>query len=300
MSDVLADATVLVVDDAPDALRLLTDALEAAGMRVMVALDGASALRSATRSAPDIVLLDAIMPGLDGFSTCRRLKALTGFDAVPVLFMTGLSEPTDAIRGFEAGSADYVVKPIVIEALLARMRVHLRNARQLRDARQALDATDQFLVAASGTGEIRWFTPQAYRLLEAHLLEDNRALKLPATLASWLRSRVEARQGVDHRCLGESGLRIDFVRASAPDEILFRLSLRSAEGEATVLHERFGLTVREAQVAGWLAKGKSNRDIAEILSLSPRTIDKHLELLFAKLNVENRTAAAALIIEALP
>lgn len=300
MSDVLADATVLVVDDAPDALRLLTDALEAAGMRVMVALDGAAALRSATRAAPDIVLLDAIMPGPDGFSTCRRLKALTGFDAVPVLFMTGLSEPADAIRGFEAGGADYVTKPVVIDALLARMRVHLRNARQLRAARQALDATDRFLVAASETGEIRWFTPQAYRLLEVHLLEDSTALRLPATLVGWLRSRVGARQGVDHRDLGESGLRIDFVRASAPDEILFRLSLRSAADEATVLHERFGLTVREAQVAGWLAKGKSNRDIADILALSPRTIDKHLELLFAKLNVENRTAAAALIIEALP
>ena len=302
MNGELEDATVLVVDDAPDTLRLLTDALEAAGMRVMVALDGAAALRSATRAIPDIVLLDAVMPGLDGFSTCRRLKALVGFDAVPVLFMTGLSEAIDGIRGFEAGGADYVTKPIVIDAMLARMRAHLRNARQLLAARRALDATDQFLVSASGTGEIRWFTPQGYRLLETHFLDaDGSALMLPLDLAGWLRSRVGARQGVDYRDIGdgEGGLRITFVRATAEDEFLFKLSRRSDKNDAAVLRERFGLTTREAEVAAWLAKGKSNRDIADILSLSPRTIDKHLEIVFAKLNVENRTAAAALILEAM-
>lgn len=302
MSCELDDATVLVVDDAPDTLRLLTDALESAGTRVMVALDGAAALRSATRVAPDIVLLDAIMPGLDGFSTCRRLKALTGFDAIPVLFMTGLSEAADAIRGFEAGGADYVTKPVDIEALLARMRVHLRNARQLRAARHALDATDQFLVSTSDTGEIRWFTPQAYRLLEGYLLDEGgTVLMLPNEIVGWLRSRVGARQGVDYRDLGgsEGGLRIAFVRATAPDELLFKLTRRSEKDDASALRERFGLTVRETEVAAWLAKGKSNRDIADILSLSPRTIDKHLELVFAKLNVENRTAAAALILESM-
>lgn len=302
MSGELENATVLVVDDAPDTLRLLTDALEAAGMRVMVALDGEAALRSASRAAPDIVLLDAVMPGIDGFSTCRRLKALTGFDAVPVLFMTGLSEAADAIRGFEAGGADYVTKPIGIEAMLARMRVHLRNARQLRAARHALDATDQYLVSASERGEIRWFTPQAFRLLETHLLDEGSgALMLPADLAGWLRSRVGARQGVDYRDLGagEGGLRFTFVRATGQAELLFKLSRRSDKDDAALLRERFGLTTREAEVAAWLAKGKSNRDIADILSLSPRTIDKHLEIVFAKLNVENRTAAAALILEAI-
>ena len=302
MIDDLDGSTVLVVDDAPDTLRLLTDALEGAGMRVMVALDGAAALRSSTRVAPDIVLLDAIMPELDGFATCRRLKALTGFDAVPVIFMTGLSEPADAIRGFEAGGADYVTKPIMIGAMLARMRVHLRNARQLRAARQALDATDQFLVAASEAGEVRWFTPQAYRLLETHLVDANGGvLTLPPDLVGWLRRRVDARQGVDYRDLGEDegGIRIAFVRLTESGELLFRLSRRSDSDDASVLRDRFRLTAREAEVAAWLAIGKSNRDIADILSLSPRTIDKHLELVFAKLNVENRTAAAALILEAL-
>lgn len=302
MTSELQDATVLVVDDAPDTIRLLTDTLEHAGMRVMVALDGEAALRSASRLAPDIVLLDAIMPNLDGFSTCRRLKALTGFDAVPIIFMTGLSEPTDAIRGFEAGGADYVTKPIVIDAMLARMRVHLRNARQLRAARRALDAADQFLVSADASGAVRWFTPQAYRLLEAHLRDGgDGVLMLPPDLVDWLNDRAASDSGTDQRGIDETdeSLRITFVRASAPLERLFKLARRSNQADTAMLRERFALTPREIEVATWLAKGKSNRDIAEILALSPRTIDKHLEVIFAKLNVENRTSAAALVIDAL-
>ena len=302
MSNEQRPATVLVVDDAPDTVRLLTDALDAAGMQVMVALDGEAALRSASRLAPDIVLLDAVMPELDGFETCRRLKAMSGFDLVPVIFMTGLKDEADAVRGFEAGGADYVTKPIVLDAMLARMRVHLVNAQKLRTARQALDAADQFLVAASGGGEVRWFTPQAYRLLETRFLDKaSGALALPDDLMTWLGSRIGAREGSDFRDVdtddGALSLRVTFVRLSAEGDILFRLSSRSARDEIAVLRARFPLTKREAEVIAWLAKGKSNRDIADILALSPRTVDKHLEIIFAKLNVENRTSAAALIFE---
>lgn len=82
----------LVVDDSPETLRLLTDALDSAGMTVMVALDGASAMRIVDQITPDIVLLDAVMPGMDGFETCRRLKRDAGLDGVPIIFMTGLAE----------------------------------------------------------------------------------------------------------------------------------------------------------------------------------------------------------------
>ena len=88
----------------------------------------------ATQLRPDIILMDAVMPAMDGFETCRRLKLLSGFDSVPVIFMTGLSEPEDSVRGFEAGGVDYVTKPIVIDDMLARMRVHLANARKIKSA----------------------------------------------------------------------------------------------------------------------------------------------------------------------
>src|SRR6266496_3042259 len=125
----------LVVDDSPETLRLLTDALDGAGMTVMVALDGAAAMRIVDQITPDIVLLDAVMPGIDGFETCRRLKRDAGLANVPVIFMTGLTETEHIVRGLEAGGVDYVTKPIAIEEMLARIRVHLANARLTLSAR---------------------------------------------------------------------------------------------------------------------------------------------------------------------
>ena len=293
--------TVLVVDDSPETVRLLTDVLDAAGFTVMVALDGASALKIAGRLKPDIVLMDAVMPGMDGFETCRQLKALSGFDNVPVIFMTGLAD--ESPRGFEAGGADYVTKPVVIEAMLARIGVHLANARKIQSARAALDATDQYLVAVNETGEILWFTPQAYRLLEQTFGEDrDSVLTLPKPLLAWIKARLatsQRRGGPDDAIIyGPTGARsqIRLVGAGGDGEILIRIAVVSSVNRADIIKAKFNLTQREAEVADWIAQGKSNRDVAAILSLSPRTIDKHLEVIFAKLNVENRTAAAALII----
>src|SRR6185437_6465495 len=159
----------LVVDDSPETLRLLTDALDVAGMTVMVALDGASAMRIVDQITPDIVLLDAIMPGMDGFETCRRLKRDAGLDNVPIIFMTGLAETEHIVRGLEAGGVDYVTKPIAIEEMLARIRVHLANARLTQSAHAALDVSGRFLLAVNRQGRIMWSTPQAQKLLADHL-----------------------------------------------------------------------------------------------------------------------------------
>src|SRR5882724_5523311 len=125
---------VLVVDDSPNTLRMLTDAIEGAGMTVLVALDGEQALSLIERITPDVILMDAVMPGLDGFEICRRLKRHSALSHVPIIFMTGLSETEDIIKGLDAGGVDYVTKPIVPDELLARIRVHLANARLARSA----------------------------------------------------------------------------------------------------------------------------------------------------------------------
>ena len=143
----------LVVDDSPETLRLLTDALDGAGMTVMVALDGASAMRIVDQITPDIILLDAVMPGMDGFETCRRLKREAGLSNVPVIFMTGLAETEHIVRGLEAGGVDYVTKPIAIEEMLARIRVHLANARLTQSARAALDVSGRYLLAVNRRGK---------------------------------------------------------------------------------------------------------------------------------------------------
>jgi DNA-binding NarL/FixJ family response regulator len=292
---------VLVVDDSPETVRLLTDVLDAANFTVTVALDGTSALKVASRLKPDIVLMDAVMPGMDGFETCRQMKALPGFDNVPVIFMTGLSE--DSVRGFQAGGADYVTKPIVVDSMLARIGVHLANARKIQSARLALDATDQYLLAATDAGEIRWFTPRAYRLIEQSFgSEPDGEPKLPEALVAWLKLRPAQAQrgtpGEDYVHTGRGGLQahISFINIAENGEILLRISDAAPTSRGQAVKARFNLTQREAEVAGWMAQGKSNRDIAAILTLSPRTVDKHVEVIFTKLNVENRTAAAALIL----
>jgi DNA-binding response OmpR family regulator len=142
---------VLVVDDSPETLSLLTDAIEQAGMTVLVAREGEQALSIVEKVLPDIILMDALMPGTDGFETCRRLKRNKTLAYVPIIFMTGLSETHDIIRGLEAGGVDYVTKPIVPDELLARIRVHLANARLAHSARAALDASGRYLLSMNAT-----------------------------------------------------------------------------------------------------------------------------------------------------
>src|SRR5271155_3099548 len=183
----------LVVDDSPETLRLLTDALDGAGMTVMVAMDGAAALRIVEQITPDIVLLDAIMPGMDGFETCRRLKRDAGLSNVPVIFMTGLAETEHIVGGLEAGGVDYVTKPIVIEEMLARIRVHLANARMTQSARAALDVSGRYLLAVNGQGKIVWATPQAQKLLSDNLSAGtDDELELPPAMLQWLEQAQKA------------------------------------------------------------------------------------------------------------
>jgi DNA-binding NarL/FixJ family response regulator len=287
----------LVVDDSPETLRLLTDALDGAGMTVMVALDGAAAMRIVDQITPDIVLLDAVMPGMDGFETCRRLKRDAGLSNVPVIFMTGLAETEHIVRGLEAGGVDYVTKPIVIEEMLARIRVHLANARMTQSARAALDVSGRFLLAVNRDGKLIWATPQAQKLLSDSLGAVGKdELTLPAALRQWL-EHVQGIKGGSKSTASfpdHPELRLHYMGNDGPDEYLLRLAKDTGGELPAEFSSELGLTTREGEVLSWLSKGKTNRDIAQILGLSPRTIDKHLEQIYAKLGVENRTAAAAI------
>jgi DNA-binding NarL/FixJ family response regulator len=292
----------LVVDDSPETLRLLTDALDAAGMTVMVALDGASAMRIVDQITPDIVLLDAIMPGMDGFETCRRLKRDAGLDNVPIIFMTGLAETEHIVHGLEAGGVDYVTKPIVVEEMLARIRVHLANARMTQSARAALDVSGRYLFAVNGKGRLMWATPQAQRLLSDTLAASgDEDFALPESMTQWLEQAQKGKAGSKTAAMasfpGNEQLRLQFMGKLGPNEFLLRLAKDTSGDMPAEFSSELGLTTREGEVLSWLSKGKTNRDIAQILGLSPRTVDKHLEQVYSKLGVENRTAAAAIAVK---
>lgn len=196
---------ILLIDDVPDTVRMIAEALDEAGYTVLVATDGATALKRLERITPDAVLLDACMPGMDGFETCRRLKQTPGMRTVPVIFMTGLAETERLVEGLSAGGIDYLVKPVVPDELVARLRAHLRVAREMNAAARAREDGAE----------------------PSHPLLPN------------------------------------------------------------------PLTQREMDVLEWVARGKTNRDVAEILGMSHRTVNKHLEHIYEKLGVETRTAAVA-------
>jgi len=296
---------VLVVDDSPDTLRMLTDAIEEAGMTVLVAREGEHALSIVGKVTPDVILMDAVMPGTDGFETCRRLKQNRALAHVPVIFMTGLTDSVHIIEGLEAGGVDYVTKPIVPGELLARIRVHLANARMAQSARTALDAFGRFLLAVDGTGKVMWCTPQAARLLGTALTGfDTEGYVVPSDVRAWLDQSASAPASspptpIELAAGSASKLRLLYVGQVGTEERLLRVIEGEAVSDQAVLKSRLLVTDREAEVLLWIARGKSNRDIAEILSLSPRTVNKHLEQIFTKLGVENRTSAAALAVRTL-
>jgi DNA-binding response OmpR family regulator/DNA-binding CsgD family transcriptional regulator len=292
----------LVVDDSPETLRLLTDALDGAGMTVMVALDGAAAMRIVDQITPDIVLLDAVMPGMDGFETCRRLKRDAGLDHVPIIFMTGLAETEHIVAGLEAGGVDYVTKPIAVQEMLARIRVHLANARLTQSARAALDVSGRYLLAVNSLGKIMWATPQAQKLLSDTLSADSDDVVLPDPIPQWLDQTRKGKAGSKTAIMatlpGNEQLRLQYMGRLGANEFLLRLAKDSGTETPAEFSSELGLTTREGEVLSWLSKGKTNRDIAQILGLSPRTVDKHLEQIYSKLGVENRTAAAAIAVNA--
>jgi DNA-binding response OmpR family regulator len=300
----LTRETVLVVDDSPDTLGMLTESLENMGLTVLVALDGESSLALLERITPDVILMDAVMPGMDGFDTTRRIKSQRDLQHIPVIFMTGLSETQHIVEGFKAGGVDYLTKPIVPEEVIVRMRVHLANARQTHSAHEALDDARRFLLSVTRDGRILWGTPQAAQLVASGpiaLSPDGTSLATPVRI--WL-DRCIAGTGQRSREwtveLGDDAkLVLTYCGEVGTDEFLLRLVEHNLARDRSRLSERFGLTAREAEVLLWIAGGKSNREIALILDLSPRTVNKHLEPVFEKLGVENRTAAAALAIRTL-
>ncbi len=291
--------TVLVVDDTPANLGVVLEALGAAGFRVLMAESGARALELLGRQEVDLVLLDVIMRGLDGFRTLDELRRLPRCADVPVLFMTAVDEPSEKVRALEAGAVDYISKPVHPPEVLARVRTHL----ELRAARRELEAKnarleaeialrsdaeaqlaqslDRALLVADGDGRAVFQTLRATHLLHKHL-PGHQPGRLPPELRAADRLTSAAGTLQVRRFLGPGAEPLTVLQ-------LTEESAPPGPRELTAL----GLTPRQAEVLYWIAQGKTNGEIAVILGTSPRTVDKHVEQLLERLGVENRLAAAA-------
>ncbi len=290
MTSTASVASVLVVDDTPANLALLFETLTQAGHRLLVAESGADALAVLSHSPVDLILLDVVMPGIDGFETCARIKANPAWADLPVLFMTSIDTPADKVRAFGAGAEDYIVKPVYPPEVLARVAAHLRLRALARElaARNAdlesevelrLDAEaqlarslDRAVLVLGRDGTLLFGTQLAHDLLA----------KFSATPVALLHT--------DRFAFADGALLVRrFTEPGRNDLVMMVLEEEhTPPGPAALL--ALGLTPRQAEVAYWVAQGKTNPEIAVILGASSRTIDKHMERILARLGVENRAS----------
>lgn len=287
-----SNGCILIVDDTPANIGVLIDALIGAGYQVLVAESGASALTQVQHVTPDLILLDVIMPGIDGYETCTRLKAIPSCARVPVIFMTALDEPDQKLRAFETGAVDYITKPVYVPEVLARAAAHLKIRQlqhQLEDElamrinaenllRQSLNLG---ILLADQQGRVVFSTRLADALLHKYFADFD-GTTLPADFNA-----------------GRAGLTVrPFGHDDQKDLMMFTLAESAEElGPGALL--AMGITAREAEVLYWIAQGKSNPDIATIISTSVRTVHKHVENIFRKLGLETRNAAALAALEVL-
>lgn len=300
---------ILIVDDLPGNLGGLLDFLHDAGYEVRVAASGEIALERLERTRPDIILLDVNMPGIDGYETCRRLKADPRWRETPVLFLTALSDLVDKVRGFEVGAVDFISKPLQAEEVLARVRAHL----QIRALQQTLEDQNELLRAAialraeaeaqlqeslqsavltvSGHDAIGFCTRLARRLLSKYFPDHDEPRRLPAALSAWARDGAGSEPWQWER--GDARLEARLFAERQPGRswlLTLEETLLIADSPASLL--RLGLTAREAEVLYWIAHGKSNPEIAIILAAALNTIKRHVQSILMKLGVESRLAAA--------
>ncbi len=202
--------TILIVDDTPANLAVLADHLEERGFQVVVAQDGEEGLERAQLVRPDLILLDVMMPGIDGFETCRRLKLAAGSKDIPVIFMTALAETSDKVKGFEVGGVDYVTKPFRIEEVLVRIKTHLAlRAMQQQLAAQNLQLQQEATVRLRAQQDIQYLMQEQQTILDnagvgIAFLKERHIVRCNQEFAAMFGYRVDALLGTSTRALHAS------------------------------------------------------------------------------------------------
>lgn len=308
---------IWVVGSDPALNARLAAVLDESGYTVDLYESGVQALAKVALGAPDMVLLDVHPGDSGGFELARRLQASTNMAQLPVIFLVELSQNDHWVQALDAGGVDCVTKPIRSQEVLARMALHLAGARERRQTRNALDAFGYAtMTVRPQDGKLMWQTPLARDLLgrycpdhppyasrtapqvQAWLQECLHSLRSasaprPLTLHQGSGSRLTLRlhqQTGDNEFGSASGAAV--LQDWDSDDWLIVMREVSDQAVMEAMRQAFGLTAREAEVLYWVVKGKTNKDVGDILGSSPMTVKKHLERVFVKLGVETRTAAA--------
>jgi CheY-like chemotaxis protein/DNA-binding CsgD family transcriptional regulator len=314
--------TVMVIDDVPANVDVVLGFLYESGYRVLVADSGYRGIEQLELELPDLILLDLMMPGMDGIETCVRIRSRPEWQHIPIIMMTAADELSKKLGAFEAGAVDFLTKPIQPEEVLARVQTHL-HIRELQarlesmnrsltqknqelaeeielrlDAEKQLEASlEQALLISNKQGDILFATRQAQLLLDTFFSSAPKH-RVPQELQAWLAGpETHKPLKVTNKKRGE--IEVDhFALSTSGNLSLMRIEHRNGDkGPQALL--ALGLTAREAEVLYWITEGKTNPEIAIILDSSVNTVKKHANNLFAKLGVETRTGAARAALQVL-
>ena len=287
--------------------------LERAGYNVESIRSGVQALAQAGNQAPDLLLLDGQLEDVDSLAMVKHWQALAVATHCPIIFLADSAQPQQLVQALQAGCADVVHKPVRPHELLARSAMHLAGARERRQTRNALDAFGYAtMTVRPRDGKLMWQTALSRELLARYCpLHPPYASRTAPQVQEWLQACMRAlERGEVPRNLTlhqEQGARLvlrlhqqtgDQASANAQadwldaDDWLIVMREMSDHAVMQAMSAAFTLTAREAEVLYWVVKGKTNKDIGDILGSSPMTVKKHLERVFVKLGVETRTAAA--------
>lgn len=282
---------ILAVDDSPETLGMLNRALTQAGFSVLIAMDGLQAVGICSQLTPDLIIMDAKMPNMDGFETTRKLREDPHLTDIPVLFMTGLEVGEGMASSFEAGADDYIQKPVNIDELLIRIQGRIKNARSQVAVKESMDRAGSPSIAVSTEGRIAWATPMALEMLKNSGYDR---IAINALLPSLLLKFGAAGQNAGEFALENTDPRIyaTLEQVNSVGDMVFKIKTADPGKRIELIRDKLGLTSREAEVLYWMSQGKSNKELALILGISPRTVTKFTELIYSKLQVDNRTSAA--------
>ena len=300
----------------------LHETIESAGYAARLAVSGAEAMRHALQSVPDIVLLDADLIDMDGFELARQFKVLAHTAHVPLIFVTDANAPENLVRALASGGADCVTHPVQPLEVLARMGLHLAGALERRQTRNALDAFGYAtMTVRANDGKLMWQTALARGLLERYCPDHPPyASHAASEIQDWLQACLRQLQRTEppraltlsleggasrltlrlHQQTGDKSSENVSEEEQQADDWLIVMREVSDKAILDAMRLGFSLTAREAQVLYWVSKGKTNKDIGDILESRPMTVKKHLERVFVKLGVETRTAAAGKVAAHIP
>ena len=292
MSNANQSDSILVIDDSSESLGLINTVLGDRGYTVLMALNSAQAMTIIDKLIPTAILINATMPEMDSFEFCPKIRQR--LPLVPIIFMTKLTKADYITRIFNSGINDYITKPIHTDELVARVRTHCQNAHYIRNARNALDEVRQYIFSVSHEGELLWGTPEAENMFHQMRVND---FDFFQKLQDWIETGdTSIPLNID---LDQKNLAVCYFKKIDSEEHLLKFIDQSDKFTSESLKKLLPLTKRESEVLLWVAHGKSNKEIGDILQMSPRTVNKHLEQIYPKIGAGNRTQATSIAIKTL-